>query len=87
VERAVSRHREHLPAAVRAAGRPAAPAGPERPASIPAPPRAGKIARRTRERHAGVHRMLAEGRNFREIARELGLSRNTVRRFARADSP
>jgi hypothetical protein len=31
--------------------------------------------------------MLAEGRNFQEVARELGLSRNTVRRFARAISP
>jgi hypothetical protein len=43
---------------------------------------------RTRARHADVHcLLLEEGRNFREIAIGLGLSRNTVRRFARADSP
>jgi transposase len=77
VERAVSRHREHLPAAVTAAPQPAA-----------APvPRTGRIADRTRGRHADVHRMLADGRNFREIAAELGLARNTIRRFARAASP
>jgi transposase len=34
-----------------------------------------------------VHRLLAEGRGFGEIAAALGLSRNTVRRFARAASP
>jgi hypothetical protein len=49
-------------------------------------PRTGRIASRTRTRHADIHRMLAEGRNFRGIASELGLSRNTVRRFARAAS-
>ena len=34
-----------------------------------------------------MHRLLAEGRNLAEIAAGLGLSRNTVRRFARAASP
>jgi transposase len=34
-----------------------------------------------------VHRLLADGRNLCEIAAELGLSRNTVRRFARAATP
>jgi transposase len=89
VERAVSRHREHLPAAVRAPDPPIVRAGPEPepPPDVPAPPRTGKIASRTRDRHADVQRMLAEGRNFREIARDLGLSRNTVRRFARAANP
>ena len=86
VERTVSRHREYLPAAV--AQTPAAAATA---ASQPPPgtgrPRTGRIADRTRARHAAVHRLLADGRNLSEIAAELGLSRNTVRRFARAASP
>jgi len=87
VERAVSRHREHLPAAVTAqAQAPAAAAAPE-PAPPPAGPRSGRIADRTRARHADVHRMLADGGSLREIAAGLGLSRNTARRFARAASP
>jgi hypothetical protein len=86
VERAVS-HREHLPAgavpqvqAMGAATEPEPPPG-------PGPARTGKIAGRTRARHAEVHRMLAEGSSFGKIASGLGLSRNTVRRFARATSP
>jgi transposase len=88
VERAVSRHREHLPAAAaaQAAAAPAATTALEAVAA-PAVPRTGRIADRTRSRHAGVHRMLAGGSSFCEIAAALGLSRNTVRRFARAASP
>jgi transposase len=47
----------------------------------------GKIADRTRARHADVHRLLGSNHGYREIAAVLGLSRNTVRRFARAASP
>ena len=54
---------------------------------MPAAPRAGPIADRTRARHADVHRLLAEGRSLCQTAATLGLSRNTVRRFARAASP
>jgi transposase len=88
VERAVSRHREHLPAAAAAAqaAPPTAGTAPE-PAPVPAAPRAGPIADRTRARHADVHRLLAEGRTLCQTAATLGLSRNTVRRFARAASP
>jgi hypothetical protein len=38
-------------------------------------------------RHADVHRLLAEGRTQARITRDLGLSRGTVPRFARAASP
>jgi transposase len=87
VERAVARHREHLPAAVAAqAAAPAATMAPDA-AAPPAVPRTGKIADRTPSWHADVHRMLAEGRSLGEIAAGLGLSRNTVRRFARAAGP
>jgi transposase len=89
VERAVSRHREHLLAAAAPQAQvPPAAAAPE-PALVPEPelPRTGRIADRTRARHANVHQMLADGGSLAEIAGSLGLSRNTVRRFARAASP
>ena len=86
VERAVSRHRAHLPAAVRAQEPPAAPAS-EPPPPEPSRPRTGRVPSRTRARHADVHRLLDQGRSLAQTAQELGLSRNTVRRFARAASP
>jgi transposase len=87
VERAVARHRQHLAAAA-SADPPAAQAqaGTHEPAP-PAPERSGGIAGRTRRRHADVHRLLADGHSQAAIATELGLSRNTVRRFARAADP
>jgi transposase len=89
VERAVTRHRQHLAAAVTApATVPSVLPAPEPvPQPEPALLRTGRIADRTRARHTDVHRLLADGRNFCEIAAALGLSRNTVRRFARAASP
>jgi transposase len=87
VERAVARHRQHL-AAVASAPPPAAQdqAGTPDPAT-PAAKRSGRITDRTRRRHADVHRLLAAGRSQAAIAAELGLSRNTVRRFTRAAGP
>jgi transposase len=35
----------------------------------------------------GIHARLEQGQGLREIARQLSLGRNTVRRFARATSP
>jgi transposase len=69
VERAVARHRQQLAAAVTA---PAAAHGillaPETPRPPDPPPRTGRIADRTRARHADVHRLLADGRTLSEIA-------------------
>ena len=86
VERAVARHRQHLPAAVTAQATVPAGTAPEA-ARLPAAPRTGRIADRTRTRHADVHALLDTGRTLGEIATELGLSRTTVRRFARAAGP
>ncbi|MEV8548094.1 ISL3 family transposase [Streptomyces sp. NPDC051572] len=45
------------------------------------------IETRQRERHAIVHALLDQGHGIREIARELHMGGNTVRRAARAETP
>jgi transposase len=87
VERAVARHRQHLAAAIAGpAAEGAAAAGTPELAASQAQ-RGDRIAARTRGRHAEVRRLLDAGRSMNAIAAELGLSRNTVRRFARAAGP
>ncbi|WP_211593487.1 ISL3 family transposase [Microbispora sp. H10836] len=89
VERTLTRHRHHLPSlvpAISAQPTPAPPAQAPTPPRIPAD-RDDRIAVRTRERHAVVHALLKQGHGVREIARQLNLGRNTIRRFARAGNP
>jgi transposase len=45
------------------------------------------IEARIRERHTVVHALLNQGHGIREIARELHMGGNTVRRTARAETP
>lgn len=58
----------------------------ESPPEVLHPPlsRAGRLAERTRQHHTTVHELLDQGLTLRAIARRLELSRNTVRRYARA---
>ena len=88
-QRAVARHHRCLPAAHTAVpdGEPSNQAGTLTPAVSPDRPGSGRIAERTHQRHAAIHRLLADGHSVRAIAAELGLARNTVRRFARATDP
>ncbi|WP_233520264.1 ISL3 family transposase [Prauserella sp. PE36] len=64
--------------------------GPDDPLLPVAPPMPGdrtdRWAVRTRERHAAVHALIAEGVGIKAICRQLNLARGTVRRFARADT-
>jgi transposase len=95
VEKAVVAHRGCLTGAPDgpAAGDEGAPASqlPEPgPAAAPGPDgqrdvcgRERALVSRTRERHAAVHGLLQAGCSQREAAKILGLSRNTVNRFAR----
>jgi hypothetical protein len=48
--------------------------------------RTGALAERTRQRHATVHALLAEGLGLGACARHLGWGMNTVKRYARAAS-
>ncbi len=47
----------------------------------------GRRADNTRQRHAAVHALHAEGLPIRAIMRRLGMSRGTVRKYARAQTP
>jgi transposase len=86
VEKAVARHRGCLKEPE-----------PELPAEPPPEPDLGQAAadqrfedsalvRRTRERYEAVHALRAQGKGIKPIMRELGLAKETVRRFARAAS-
>jgi DNA-binding NarL/FixJ family response regulator len=44
----------------------------------------GRLAARSRERRAAIHDLLAQGKNYTQISEMLGLTRHTVRKFARA---
>lgn len=46
--------------------------------------RTGRLAARVEQHHAAVHALLDEALSVRAVARRLELSRNTVRRYARA---
>ena len=101
VEKAVVAHRGCLTAAPgepAAEGEDAPPgqlpdAGPdEAPAPVPdglrdVHGRERALVSRTLDRHAAVHELLRAGRSQREAAEILGLSRNTVNRFARQAGP
>ncbi len=82
VEKCVAAHRSCLAEpALPAAGDDTAP-----PAEA-APEPAGKFAERARAKHELVHRLRAEGRGLREIARHLGWGLHTVQRYDRAAPP
>jgi transposase len=64
------------------AARPGIPGGPDGTCSTQ-----GRLVTRTEERYTAIHELLAAGESLHAISRILGLSRPTVRRFARAASP
>ncbi|GAA4384073.1 hypothetical protein GCM10023088_51990 [Actinomadura verrucosospora] len=85
VERAVARHRRHLHVLNEKAQ--VSEASPARRTSRFPEGRNDRVAVRTRQRHTAVHALLTQGRTIMQIADELQLSRNTIRRFARAADP
>ncbi|MGI8335164.1 ISL3 family transposase [Actinomadura scrupuli] len=92
VERTLAKHRSHLRELTPAARQCDPPSTAQPTADLPPVSReegrrSGRLAERTRDRHAAVHQLIAEGQDLRAIARELQMARNTVRRFARASSP
>ncbi|MFI5809229.1 transposase [Streptomyces sp. NPDC051561] len=59
---------------------------PESTASSPWPT-GHRFAERTRAKHATIHALLAAGHSKRSVARQLGMTLNTIMRFSRAGSP
>jgi transposase len=91
VEKTVARHSAcldpgPLPPAPPGPGTGAVPGPGQGAAAAAAAVRAGEqaLVRRTRERYAAVQALQADGKGIKTIMRELGLARQTVRRFARA---
>ncbi|WP_406739611.1 ISL3 family transposase [Streptomyces atratus] len=86
-ERAVAQHRHCLRSLLPAAPEPRPePASERKPSSSPWPT-GHRFAERTRAKHATIHALLAAGHSKRSVARQLGMSQNTVLRFSRADAP
>jgi len=88
VDKSVAAHRECLRDEVQDAPDPVLPIPdpPPQPEPPPVELPEGRLATRTRERYAAVHSLMQERRSIGAIARELRLTRRTVRRFARAQS-
>jgi hypothetical protein len=90
VEKAVTRHRACLveQAATEPEVQPKEQADLEQVAAEVAAQRAEErsLVIRTRERYAAIHALREQGKGIKTIMRELGLAKETVRRFARAGS-
>jgi transposase len=83
VEKDIVAHRADLP---EPAPEPVAPAPPHPATATPVQPAEPRLVTRTRERHAAVQRLLADGAPRAQVSRQLGLDPHTVRRFADAAS-
>jgi transposase len=82
--KAVARHRACLKQIAAATDQPQPP--PEPVVAAAAPAAESRLAARMRDQHAEVQALAARGLGLRAIARELGVDRKTVRRFAHATS-
>jgi transposase len=80
--KAVARHRACLKQIAAAAEQAQPPPEPIATAAVPLPE--SPLAARMRDQHAAVQALYARGVGLRAIARELGVDRKTVRRFAHA---
>ncbi|MEW2391050.1 ISL3 family transposase [Streptomyces venezuelae] len=57
------------------------------PAALSPWPTGYRFAERTRAKHATIHALLAAGHSKRSVARQLGMTLNTILRFSRATTP
>jgi transposase len=79
--KAVARHRACLKQIAAASEGPQPQPAPD-PAAAAVPVTESRLAARMRDQHAAVHALATRGLGLRAIARELGVDRKTVRRFA-----